>query len=86
MTPYNVMINPVIFEANDRRFPDEVRLVEPPNGEKCRSLTYIPERTTTRDGKHKTKYGRSVPLCEHCDYAIGDDRYNFCPKCGARIV
>ena len=44
------------------------------------------ERTTTRNGKFKTKYGRKVPLCECCGYAIGDDRYNFCPKCGAKIV
>ena len=43
-------------------------------------------RTTTRHGKFKTKYGRKVPLCECCGYAIGDDRYNFCPKCGARIL
>lgn len=43
-------------------------------------------KTTTRDGKHKTKYGRWIPLCEVCGYAIGDDRYNFCPKCGAEIV
>lgn len=44
------------------------------------------ERVTTRNGKFKTKYGRKVPLCECCGYAIGDDRYNFCPKCGAKIV
>ena len=48
-------------------------------------LDYLPERTTTRSGRFKTKYGRRVPLCERCGYAIGDDRYNFCPKCGARI-
>lgn len=44
------------------------------------------ERTTTRKGKHKTKYGRKVPLCERCGYAIGDSRYNYCPSCGAKIV
>ena len=44
------------------------------------------ERTTTRHGKFKTKYGNRVPLCECCGYSIGDKRYNFCPKCGARVV
>ena len=44
---------------------------------------FVRERTTTRDGKFKTKY--NVPLCERCGYAIGDERYNYCPKCGARI-
>ena len=44
------------------------------------------ERTTTRHGKFKTKYGNRVPLCECCDYSIGDKRYNYCPNCGAKIV
>lgn len=43
-------------------------------------------RTTTRNGKHRRRYGRLVPLCECCGQAIGDERYNYCPKCGARIV
>lgn len=46
---------------------------------------YLPVQTTTRSGKFKTKYGRKVPLCECCGYSIGDSRYNFCPKCGAKI-
>jgi hypothetical protein len=44
------------------------------------------ERTTTRNGKKRKRYGRDVPLCECCGYAIGDARYNYCPSCGARIV
>lgn len=44
------------------------------------------EKTTTRHGKYKIRYGREVPLCEICGYGIRDERYNFCPKCGARIV
>ena len=44
------------------------------------------ERTTTRHGKFKTKYGNRVPLCECCGYSIGDKRYNFCPNCGAKVV
>jgi len=50
------------------------------------SATVGAGKTTTRNGKYKTKYGRRVPLCECCGYSIGDDRYNFCPKCGAEIV
>lgn len=49
-------------------------------------IKYVPERTTTRNGKFKTKYGRKVPLCEQCGYAIGDRRYNYCPNCGAKVV
>ena len=47
---------------------------------------YVPERTTTRNGKTRKRYGRDVPLCECCGYAIGDVRYKWCPNCGARIV
>lgn len=49
-------------------------------------IQFWPERTTTRHGKFKTKYGNRVPLCECCGYSIGDKRYNFCPKCGAKVV
>ena len=43
-------------------------------------------KTTTRDGKWVRRHYRDVPLCECCGQAIGDERYNYCPKCGARIV
>lgn len=52
--------------------------------ENCPLVPYE-KRTTTRNGKHKKRYGNIIPLCECCGYAIGDDRYNFCPKCGAEI-
>ena len=42
--------------------------------------------TTTRHGKFRTKYGRSVPCCECCGYGIGDERWHFCPSCGAEVV
>ena len=45
-----------------------------------------PEHTTTRSGKFKTKYGNRVPLCECYEYSIGDKRYNYCPKCGTKII
>lgn len=43
-------------------------------------------RTTTRHGKFRTKYGRSVPCCECCGYGIGDARWHYCPSCGAKVV
>lgn len=42
--------------------------------------------TTTRTGKHRTKYGRRIPVCERCGYGIGDMRWNYCPSCGAEVV
>lgn len=42
--------------------------------------------TTTRHGKYRTKYGRSVPCCECCGYGIGDERWHYCPSCGAEVV
>lgn len=50
------------------------------------SVQFLPERTTTRNVKFKTKYGNRVPLCECCGYSIGDKRYNYCPNCGAKVV
>lgn len=47
---------------------------------------FLKELTTTRNGRFKTKYGNRVPLCECCGYSIMDKRYNFCPRCGERVV
>lgn len=46
----------------------------------------IDRPTTTRHGKFRTKYGRETPCCELCGYSIGDTRWGYCPKCGARII
>lgn len=46
----------------------------------------IDRPTITRHGRFKTKYGRETPCCEVCGYSIGDMRWNYCPKCGARIL
>ena len=46
----------------------------------------VDARTTTRHGKFRTKYGRSVPCCECCGYGIGDTRWHYCPSCGAEVV
>ena len=45
----------------------------------------IDRPATTRHGKFKKRHGWEVPLCEVCGYAIGDARWNYCPKCGAVI-
>ena len=51
-----------------------------------RIASLIDRPTTTRHGKFRTKYGRETPCCEVCGYSIGDMRWNYCPKCGARIL
>ena len=51
-----------------------------------RAIEMTVGKTTTRNGKTRKRYGRDVPLCECCGYAIGDVRYKWCPNCGARIV
>ena len=56
------------------------------NGDGSVQQVYVPHRTTTRHGKFRTKYGRSVPCCECCGYGIGDARWNYCPSCGAEVV
>lgn len=45
----------------------------------------IDRPVTTRHGRFKKRHGWEVPLCEVCGYAIGDSRWNYCPKCGATI-
>ena len=49
-------------------------------------IATLGRRTTTRHGKFRTKYGRSVPCCECCGYGIGDARGHYCPSCGAEVV
>ena len=45
----------------------------------------IDRPATTRHGRFKKRHGWEVPLCEVCGQAIGDARWNYCPKCGAVI-
>lgn len=33
----------------------------------------------------KMHYGERRPKCSLCGYGLGDDRWAFCPKCGARV-
>ncbi len=44
------------------------------------------ERTCARE-KHGVKMDGSPRLrCSLCGYGIGDKRFNYCPKCGAKVV
>ena len=44
------------------------------------------ERTCKRE-KHGRKMDGSWRMrCSECGYGIGDKRWNFCPKCGAKVV
>ena len=52
----------------------------------ARLADLIDRPATTRHGKFKKRHGWEVPLCEVCGYAIGDARWNYCPKCGAAIL
>ena len=44
-----------------------------------------PERTC-RKVPGRMKYGRRMPACSECGYSIGDDRWFFCPSCGAKVM
>ena len=44
------------------------------------------ERTCKRE-KHGRKMDGSWRMrCSECGYGIGDKRWNFCPKCGAKVA
>ena len=34
----------------------------------------------------RMKYGRRVPKCSECGQSLGDERWAYCPHCGARVV
>lgn len=44
-----------------------------------------PERTC-RKVPGKMKYGRRMPACSECGQSLGDDRWFYCPHCGAKVV
>lgn len=58
-----------------RAFPEAVIVLQ--GGANPAECTYVPHRTTTRHG---------VPCCECCGYGIGDERWHYCPSCGAEVV
>ena len=41
---------------------------------------------TCRKVPGRMKYGRRMPACSECGYSLGDDRWFFCPKCGAKVI
>lgn len=52
------------------------------DGEKVR---YVPERTC-RKVPGRMKYGRRMPKCSECGQSLGDERWVYCPNCGARVI
>lgn len=48
----------------------------------------LPERAerTCRKVPGRMKYGRRMPKCSECGQSLGDDRWGYCPRCGARVV
>lgn len=46
----------------------------------------IDRPVTTRNRRFRKRHGWEVPLCEVCGQAIGDARWNYCPRCGAAIM
>ena len=77
---------PIIIHTVGDVMPERIVIREHVGDGEIVDHWYVPERTTTRNGKTRKRYGRDVPLCECCGYAIGDARYNYCPSCGALIV
>lgn len=55
------------------------------NEQEIDRIVYVLERTTTRNTTRKV-WGNPRPVCEVCGYGIGDKRWSYCPKCGAKIV
>ena len=44
-----------------------------------------PERTC-RKVTGRMKYGRRMPKCSECGQSLGDERWAYCPNCGAMVV
>ena len=47
-------------------------------------VRYVPERTCCKV-PGRMKYGRRMPKCSECGQSLGDERWVYCPSCGARI-
>lgn len=43
------------------------------------------ERTCIKVPGKMGYQGRKV-VCSECGYGLGDDRWAFCPKCGAKVI
>ena len=41
---------------------------------------------TCRKVPGRMKCGRRTPKCSECGQSLGDERWSYCPRCGARVV
>ena len=80
-----------VLDVHFEEMPDRVVLREvgymsalKDEGMPIKDYVYVPERTCRRIVKGK-RYGFDKQVCSECGYGIGDVRWLFCPKCGARI-
>lgn len=46
---------------------------------------YVPEHVCEKV-PGKMRYGERRPKCSNCGYGLGDDRWRYCPQCGAKVV
>lgn len=79
MAYLSVRLIPVEWEPGERPKGVDVTTVD---GEKVR---YVPKRTC-RKVPGRMKYGRRMPKCSECGQSLGDERWVYCPNCGARIT
>ena len=59
------------------RFGDGMSIIERWNRRAERTCHRVPGRM---------KYGRRMPKCSKCGQSLGDERWSYCPNCGARVV
>lgn len=74
---YNLLVETVMRAWDFHEFSDVAdRLAE----------LIEPEERTCRKVPGRMKYGVRRPMCSECGYSLGDERWLFCPKCGAKVV
>ena len=73
-----VRLIPVEWEPGERPKAVDVVAVD---GE---TMRYTPDRTCCRV-YGRMKYGRRMPKCSECGQSLGDERWSYCPHCGALI-
>lgn len=64
------------------------RMHDTSNPEADREVVYVrvsPVERVCHKVPGKMHYGERRPKCSLCGYGLGDDRWAFCPKCGARV-
>ena len=63
----------------------ETLLCKPTPEEAVAAWNLRAERTC-RKVPGRMKYGRRTPKCSECGQSLGDERWSYCPRCGARVV